>query len=84
MSLFTVYMAIREERAAAGVPAGFRTVGFQEFHRALRQRETTTSAGLTTRYDGPSNLTHWHVGGECAGLSEGPIGTQGRYYLQAP
>jgi hypothetical protein len=58
-----------------------RTVGFQEFHAALRREQSVRNAGCTSRYDAEENATYWLIAGDVIGKSEGPLGTQGGYFL---
>jgi hypothetical protein len=51
--------------------------------KLLRDRERAANAGCLTAYDAKSDLTSWLVAGEVVGVSEGPLGTNTRYWATA-
>lgn len=50
------------------------------FIAQVRAHERVSNAGCLSSYDALRNRSTWTVAGEVVGESEGPVGTQGRYW----
>lgn len=53
----------------------------ERFMEAIRRAESRRNAGCTSAYDDKANVTYWIIADEVVGKSEGPLGTNGDYFL---